>query len=520
MDEDVASQIEKSNEEFSFNADIARLMDIIINSLYTKKEVFIRELISNASDALDKVRFVSVQNPEFLGTVPQLEIMIDFDYDAKTISITDTGIGMTKAELIKNLGTVAKSGTTAFLEAMGKGDSLSLIGQFGVGFYSAFLVANKVVVSSKANDDEQHVWTSTVDVKFFVIKDFRGDTLGRGTRVTLHLKDDAIEFVEQDKIKNLVKKYSEFIQYPIKLFLSKEVRKTVPADEEKPAEEKPAETPATDDAEIKDEGETKPTEEAKPEEPKTKTVTEQVWEWENINEVKAIWLREKSDITDEEYNNFYKTISKDHENPLAYTHFSAEGEIEFKAILFIPANAPYDLFENYYGKSSALKLYVRRVLITEEFEELMPRYLNFIKGIVDSDDLPLNVSREQLQQLKMIKVMSKKLIRKAIEMIKEIADDSDEGEDDDDSEDTEETTEEAADEEKKEKSEDEEKKDEEAAEDKYGKFWKNFGKNIKLGVIEDASNRSKLAKLLRFHSTHDTEKLTSLDEYISRMKAD
>jgi heat shock protein 90kDa beta len=520
MDEDVASQIEKSNEEFSFNADIARLMDIIINSLYTKKEVFIRELISNASDALDKVRFVSVQNPEFLGTVPQLEIMIDFDYDAKTISITDTGIGMTKAELIKNLGTVAKSGTTAFLEAMGKGDSLSLIGQFGVGFYSAFLVANKVVVSSKANDDEQHVWTSTADAKFFVTKDPRGDTLGRGTRVTLHLKDDAIEFVEQDKIKNLVKKYSEFIQYPIKLFLSKEVRKTVPADEEKPAEEKPAETPATDDAEIKDEGETKPTEEAKPEEPKTKTVTEQVWEWENINEVKAIWLREKSDITDEEYNNFYKTISKDHENPLAYTHFSAEGEIEFKAILFIPANAPYDLFENYYGKSSALKLYVRRVLITEEFEELMPRYLNFIKGIVDSDDLPLNVSREQLQQLKMIKVMSKKLIRKAIEMIKEIADDSDEGEDDDDSEDTEESAEEAADEEKKEKSEDEEKKDEEAAEDKYGKFWKNFGKNIKLGVIEDASNRSKLAKLLRFHSTHDTEKLTSLDEYISRMKAD
>jgi len=473
-------------------------MDIIINSLYTKKEVFIRELISNASDALDKVRFVSVQNPEFLGTVPQLEIMIDFDYDAKTISITDTGIGMTKAELIKNLGTVAKSGTTAFLEAIGKGDSLSLIGQFGVGFYSAFLVANKVVVASKANDDEQHVWTSTADAKFFVTKDPRGDTLGRGTRVTLHLKDDAIEFVEQDKIKNLVKKYSEFIQYPIKLFLSKEVRKTVPADEEeKPAatEEKPAEDKPADDAEIKDEGETKPTEETKTEEPKTKTVTEQVWEWENINEVKAIWLREKSDITDDEYNNFYKTITKDHENPLAYTHFSAEGEIEFKAILFIPANAPYDLFENYYGKSSALKLYVRRVLITEEFEELMPRYLNFIKGIVDSDDLPLNVSREQLQQLKMIKVMSKKLIRKAIEMIREIAEDSDESEeeeDDDNEESTEETS--SSDKDEKKDTDEEEKKDEE---DKYGKFWKNFGKNIKLGVIEDASNRSKLAKLLR-----------------------
>lgn len=224
-------------------------------------------------------------------------------------------------------------------------------------------------------------------------------------------------------------------------------------------------------------------------------MTEQVWEWETINEVKAIWLREKSDLSDEEYANFYKTITKDHEAPLAFTHFSAEGEIEFKAILFIPANAPYDLFENYYGKSSALKLYVRRVLITEEFEELMPRYLNFIKGVVDSDDLPLNVSREQLQQLKMIKVMSKKLIRKAIEMIRELAEDSEEEDDEDDSnDDDEESTEESSDEEEKKEAEDEEKKDEE---DKYGKFWKNFGKNVKLGVIEDASNRSKLAKLLR-----------------------
>lgn len=209
-------------------------------------------------------------------------------------------------------------------------------------------------------------------------------------------------------------------------------------DEEEPAKKDTEETTPTDDSEIKDEGETKPTEEEeKPKEPKTKTVTEQVWEWETINEVKAIWLREKSDITEDEYNNFYKTITKDHENPLAYTHFSAEGEIEFKAVLYIPSNAPYDLFENYYGKSSALKLYVRRVLITEEFEELMPRYLNFIKGVVDSDDLPLNVSREQLQQLKMIKVMSKKLVRKAIEMIRSIAEedeDSDEEEDDDNEE--------------------------------------------------------------------------------------
>lgn len=235
---------------------------------------------------------------------------------------------MSKVELIKNLGTVAKSGTTAFLEAMGKGESLSLIGQFGVGFYSAFLVANKVVVTSKSNDDEQHIWTSTADAKFSVVKDPRGDTLGRGTRVTLHLKDDAIEYVEQDKIKNLVKKYSEFIQYPIKLFMSKEIRKEV--EEEEAAAEEPEKK---EDVEIKDEGET--TEETKA--PKTKTVTEQVWEWETINEIKALWLREKSEISEEEYENFYKTISKDHEAPLTYTHFTAEGEIEFKAILFIPS---------------------------------------------------------------------------------------------------------------------------------------------------------------------------------------
>jgi heat shock protein beta len=224
MDDSTQQQVEERKENFNFNADVSRLMDIIINSLYTKKEVFIRELISNASDALDKVRFLAVKDPEYIASNPDLDIKIDYDYEAKTISITDAGIGMTKAELVKNLGTVAKSGTTAFLEAMGTGDSsMSMIGQFGVGFYSAFLVANKVVVTSKHNDDDQHVWTSTADSKFFVVKDPRGNTLGRGTRVTLHLKDDAAEFLEEDKIKNLVKRYSEFINYPISLYCSKTV---------------------------------------------------------------------------------------------------------------------------------------------------------------------------------------------------------------------------------------------------------------------------------------------------------
>ena len=292
---------------------------------------------------------------------------------------------MTKAELIKNLGTVAKSGTTAFLEAMGKSDQMSLIGQFGVGFYSAYLVANKVEVTSKSNDDDQHIWTSTADAKFFVTKDPRGNTLGRGTRVTLHLKDDAVEFVEQDKLKNLIMKYSEFINYPIKLYISKKVSEEIDDEEEK-SEEKKEES----DTKIEDE------EEGSKKEKKTKTITKDVWDWDLLNEVKAIWMRDKSEITDREYNDFYKTISKDHQDPVAYSHFSAEGEIDFKSIIYIPKEAPYEMFENYYGKSSALKLYVRRVLIAEEFDELMPRYLNFIKGVVDSDDLPLNVSREQL----------------------------------------------------------------------------------------------------------------------------
>merc|ERR1719272_1379979 len=222
---------EAGKENFEFNADVSRLMDIIINSLYTKKDVFIREIISNASDALDEARFVSVSQSDYLGSLTDLEIKIDFNDKEKTLSITDTGIGMTKAELIKNLGTVAKSGTTAFLEAMGQGDNMSLIGQFGVGFYSAFLVANKVVVTSKSNDDEQHIWTSTADSKFFMTKDPRGDTLGRGSRITLHLKDDAVEFLDEDKIRNLVKKYSEFINYPISLYTSRQEEVEVPIEQ-------------------------------------------------------------------------------------------------------------------------------------------------------------------------------------------------------------------------------------------------------------------------------------------------
>lgn len=252
--------------------------------------------------------------------------------------------------------------------------------------------------------------------------------------------------------------------------------------------------------EITDEGEDKPSDETEKKEPEMKTITQQVWKWETLNEIKAIWTRSKEDLSEDDYNNFYKTITKDPENPLAYTHFRAEGEIDFKAILYIPSSAPFELFENYYGKSSALKLYVRRVLITEEFEDLMPRYLNFIKGVVDSDDLPLNVSREQLQQLKMLKVMSKKLIRKSIEMVKKLAENEDEEDNEDDNVDDYEEAEELDNEEENAEESGEEGDEEEEAEEgnkKYETFWSHFGKNIKLGVIEDSSNRAKLAKLLR-----------------------
>jgi heat shock protein beta len=360
-------------------------------------------------------------------------------------------------------------------------------------------------VTSKANDDDQYIWTSTADSKFFVTKDPRGNTLGRGTRVTLQLKDDALEYIESDRIKNLVKKYSEFINYPISLYTSHEVTEEVPI--ETPEAEKPFKTTkynedgsevVEDDVEIRTEDEAEPQAPSDDNTPKTKTVARQEWDWQLINEIKAIWLRPKDDIEEREYNEFYKTITKDAEDPLAYSHFSTEGEIEFKAVLYIPRSAPYNLFEDYYGVSSALKLYVRRVLITEEFTDLMPKYLNFVKGVVDSDDLPLNVSREQLQQMKMIKVMSKKLVRKTIEMLSDLAEESYEFEDEEgEKKDSEETENTEKSEEVTEETEEKKEKSSEDEEDKYEIFWKNFGKNIKLGVIEDSANRMKLAKLLR-----------------------
>merc|ERR1712115_501050 len=440
-----------------FQAEVSRLMDIIINSLYTDKQVFIRELISNAADALEKARFHSVQDESFLGDVKDMEVKIEHDPDAKTLSIIDTGIGMSKADLINNLGTVAKSGTTNFLEAMAEGSDANLIGQFGVGFYSAFLVADKVSVTSKRNDDPvQHVWESSADASFTVVDDPRGNTLGRGTRVTLHLKEDAHDYLSEDKLKETAKKYSQFIQFPIYVKVKKEVDADTEEDDDDDKDD-------DDEEEKKDDVETKDDDDKEEEEEEKKPKKKTVYEWEQVNTQKAIWLRAKEDVTEEEYNDFYKSISKDYLDPLAYTHFNAEGEIEFKSILFLPKKAPFDMMDNYWTKRSEVKLYVRRVLVAEKFEELLPRYLNFVRGVVDSDDLPLNVSREQLQQNKIMKVISKKLVRKVLELMKKLAKEGD-GDDEDEEKDEEEEKEES------------ESKDDEST---WAKFYKEFNKNLK-----------------------------------------
>merc|ERR1719454_1121007 len=426
-------------EKFEFQAEVTRLMDIIINSLYSNKEIFLREIISNASDALDKIRFLAVTDKDALGEgdAQKLDIKIAADKAKDTLSITDKGIGMTKQDLINNLGTIAKSGTSSFLEKLKEGGDINLIGQFGVGFYSVYLVADKVTVRTKHNDDKQYIWESTADSSFTIKEDPEGNTLGRGSAITLHLKDDCKEFTEGDKIKELVKKYSEFISFPIYLKETKTVEKEVPV-------------------EVKDGDETK--------KPKTKKVNEEVVEWTQVNSETAIWTRSPRDVEEDEYNRFYSTISKDTEKPLTKMHFSAEGEIEFKSILFVPKKAPYDLLEGK-AKSANIKLYVRRVFITDEFEDLMPRWLSFIKGFVDSEDLPLNVSREMLQTSKVLRVIKKKLVTKALEMIRKMAEKKKKKEKDEDDEEKKEDEEEP-----KEKGPAEEAEEAEENEE-YLKFW-------------------------------------------------
>jgi heat shock protein beta len=473
-------QLRESSEKHAFQAEVSRMMKLIINSLYKNKEIFLRELISNASDALDKIRFLSLTDKAALSATEDLTIKIKADKENNVLHITDTGLGMTKDDLVKQLGTIAKSGTSEFFQKIAESGSTDqasdLIGQFGVGFYSTFLVADKVVVTSKNNDDKQHIWESDA-ASFSIAEDPRGDTLKRGTQISLYLKEEARDFLEQSTLEDLVKKYSQFINFNIYLWKSKTEEVEEPIEEAE--EEKKADDEKKDEEKKEEEDEEAKVEEDKEEEkkPKTKKVEKTVWDWELLNGAKPIWLRKQKEVTDEEYEEFYKAITKESDKPLAKTHFVAEGEVTFKSILFVPPTSPGDMFSDYGKRREQIKLFVRRVFITDDFQDMMPKYLSFIRGIVDSDDLPLNVSREQLQQHKLLKVIKKKLVRKALDMIKKI---------------------------------------DEA--DYMEKFWKEFSTNIKLGVMEDHSNRTRLAKLLRFRSSNDAEKLTSLADYIGRMK--
>ena len=455
----------ESQNKYQFSADIKQLMDLIVNAFYSKKEIFLRELISNASDAIDKIKYQSLTNSELLGDNQEFEIKITQDKENNQFIIQDTGIGMTKEELISNLGTIASSGTKKFIESLGENKDTSMIGQFGVGFYSAYLVADRVEVITKHTEDKQYKWSSDANGSYTIDED-ASESIGRGTKIILHLKESEKEYLEESKVEELVKKHSQYISFPIKLWTT--VEEEVTDDEEEKADE------VTDEVKVEDVDES----EAKPEK-KMKKVTRQ--EWKILNQQKPIWCRKPDDVTDEEHKEFYKSISNDWNDYATKKHFSVEGGTNFTSLLYVPKKPPFDMFGGQNKVVNKIKLYVRRVFIMDNCKDLMPEYLSFVVGIVDSQDLPLNVSREMIQHDKSLGVIKKQLVKKIVDGLLDFAD---------------------------------------ADEKEYMSFYDEFSKNIKLGVYEDEKNRSKLCKLLRFHTTQSGNDKVSLDTYLKSMPED
>lgn len=462
----------KSTTDYKFDADITQLMNLIINSVYSDKEIFLRELISNSSDALDKVRYASITDQEVLKEQSELEIKIKADPEQNTLIIEDTGIGMSKEELVENLGTIARSGTKQFLKTLGAQDDYSLIGQFGVGFYSVFLVCDKVEVRTKQASGSEYVWTS-VSGTGFSITDISDDDqeLKRGTRITIHLKEEQKEYLDEFRVKAVVEKHSQFVSYPISLLCTKQERKEVPLEDGEEVEEQEQEQNDTDEPVIEDVKEE--------DKPKTKTITETRQEWDLLNATKPLWTRNKSDITDEQYNEFYKAITHDWDDCSSHLHFSVEGNTSFKSILYLPRHKGMELYTPNTAVSK-IKLYVRRVFVLEQCEELMPEYLHFVSGVVDSEDLDLNISREILQKSNTLHKIRKILVKKVIKMMTDLSKD----------------------------------------EEKWDKFYSEFHKNIKWGINDDGGNSKHLIELLQWHESQGTEKPTTLKKYVENMKED
>jgi molecular chaperone HtpG len=438
--------VEASKETLEFQTEARQILQLMTHSLYSNKEIFLRELVSNASDACDKLRFEALADDGLYDGNSELSIVVEYDDEAKTISITDNGIGMSRQEVIDNVGTIASSGTRKFLDAM-TGDEAKdsqMIGQFGVGFYSSFIVADKVTLETRragASADEAIRWESDGEGSFSLENIEKAE---RGTTVTLHLKDDEAEFANQYRLKNIIKQYSDHISIPVMMR----------------------------EEEMDDEGKPKQDEEGN-------TLTK----LERANSAAALWARDKSDISDEEYNEFYKHVSMDFTDPLSWIHSKVEGNQSYTSLLYVPTNPPFDLFDRDHKRG--VKLYVKRMFIMDEAEQLMPNYLRFVKGVIDSDDLPLNVSREILQQNKAIDRIRGASVKKVLGLLESI-----------------------------------QKNDSE----KYANFWKSFGQVLKEGAIEDAANKDRVAKLLLFASTHNAESETggdeqnvTIDDYISRM---